>query len=110
MDEERYRAAIRKGMALLDTHRPDWRTRLEGVNLNMDHCKQCVLGHVLGGYAQHLVESLLGGPVPAWAFDHWAADYGFTLTNDDLRGYREEIVPRFARLTRLWEEELHHGP
>lgn len=46
--KERTMEAVRSGAALLDEREPGWRDRIAPMDLAMDACHTCVIGHVWG--------------------------------------------------------------
>lgn len=47
---------VAKGAQLLDQHRPGWRDSIKPQTLNIDSCRDCVLGQVFGSYYVGLVK------------------------------------------------------
>ena len=123
-----FEAEIKRGIALLDEHEPDWRARLNATRLDMavpsfepgsaGQCG-CVLaqldrpsqGHYAGWYeveAQRLMDAAGDGFADnEFANLHaWAVAHGFTIQiTDSLRKFRQDFVD----LTDAWRRALTEG-
>lgn len=95
---------VDRGVALLDSHDPSWRDRVDPMRLHMSSCTHCVLGQAFAdetsqdyddGYDAGLdilcirgTVSLAGGLVDEptyYGFDTLAGDYYGDLTSEWLR-------------------------
>lgn len=93
-----YTERIERGAALLDELRPGWRTKVDVEALDVGDCQSCVLGQILGDYAQR---GRIGLEVRADAAEH-----GFALSFHEVtRGGREPYVA----LTEEWREYIRES-
>lgn len=60
---------VKRGMALLDERKPDWRKYVKLATLDMNEPAQCILGQVYGNYYDGIDELALDSLI--------VMDYGF---------------------------------
>jgi len=93
------RDAVARGAAWLDAHEPGWAGAIDPALLQMEHCNRCVLGQLFDGFYHGLARI---GP-PDRSLIPWAVAHGFTVVG---AGKRVQELTVFARLTKLWREEV----
>ena len=86
----RYRQEVERGAGLLDEERPGWRERVDLDSLDLGSCSRCVLGQLLGDYAERVEIGLDD--------EDLAARHGFVLSISADGGY--------APLTEEWREYI----
>lgn len=91
---------VARGIALLDKVKPDWWKALDGVNLNLWHSSDCVLGKVYGGYWTALDYLCPHGSHGADAAQ-WSIDHGF---NADMLADKFEVEAAWLNAARTRRE------
>ncbi len=96
---------VRRGIALLDTMVPDWKSRISLETLNMAYSKECILGQVFEDYNTGLLALNLLGDEPL--------QYGFAIyapaqshTSEVYASLFAEYERLNAKLTETWRKEL----
>lgn len=94
---------VGQGASLLDAVRPGWRDDLLEVDLEMQSCTECVLGHLYGEFHE-AVDLLSGGADACWAFEH-----GFDIEglDEDARITERDYADLLAE---AWTNEIMRGP
>jgi len=89
-----------RGVALLDSEQPGWRSKVDGPTLRMRTCHDCVLGQLFGSY--QLGRQILGA---SGKFEGSASDHGFMLKYGDYTS-DSDIDEAYAALDDLWKRVL----
>ena len=106
LDPPTLRAAVGRGAAWLNEHRPGWQDKIDLDRLALESCTRCVLGQLYGSFSEGLdvlFDSFrMGGRPPDTAEFGFAVrdqEYGPDLSTDQAR-------PAYGALTALWREEI----
>lgn len=98
---------IERGMKLLDSKYPGWRSKVNVEKLNMSSPENCVLGQLYGDLFDGL--DTLGVSICTWK----AASYGFAIDVDETveSGLMNlcDRSPCLEALTRIWKQELQRS-
>lgn len=92
MRKREMQAAVKRGIKLLDSEVPDWRSKIDLEELDLFWPCHCVLGQATEGYYTAIGK-----------LDIDPNDYGFSIpvVLDDRYNSRN-----YANLTQLWKEAL----
>lgn len=95
---EETRAAVRKGVSLLDEVAPDWREYIDKSRLLMHSGDRCILGELFGNYWAGLY-ILFGDFQSSLGVEH-----GFSMYT------KLQDIPGWNYLTEAWLEEIGGVP
>lgn len=109
MTEINYAERVAKGAALLDERRPGWALVIDLPTLDISDCDYCVLGQLMGDYADGLDTLSLTGDT-SYAF-------GFSLTGLEFAEIAKELAKEldvsnydrdavYAGLREAWVEAI----
>ena len=86
---------VEEGAAWLDEYDPGWDERINLAELELNDCKQCVVGQLFGDYYEFLTLTYMGKAQEV--------DRGFFADGDHDELEQEEP---WARLTEAWRDEI----
>ena len=89
--------AVRRGVKFLDSYDPDWQDEIDIPDLDMSDDGYCILGHVMGGYADALDD--LGKD------ESWAIDHGFQISYFQLQA-PEPDGQAYSYLSERWIDHI----
>lgn len=86
---------VAAGAAWLDDHQPGWVDRIDAAQLDLEDCKECVLGQLFGDFAV-AVRHQFGND------DEMVSRLGFEIPVSVMG--RGDVSGRYAELTETWRE------
>ncbi len=88
-------------IAILDTTKPNWKSRIDKNRLDMSYCEDCILGQLYGLYTRGMLELNLN--------NEEAVKYALQVQgalSASFSGSDGQVEEDYAKLTKVWKEVL----